>query len=246
MLRRGSLHGRSLATRTAARVAAAAAVESLAEDVGPPLTWDGVGGASLWYIALALAWLIAASAWAQAEPADRAAVSASVGREPMYCAATHPDRQLCTWRDARTFHLVCELDGSGKRTAAPCIRQPDNVEMWTFPTTSQTSRPGSTVRKTKRSRTELIAAARAELDAAQSLEQVVERIGAGPVWCQRGDGLVCSWHAVRRTPGYMRLSRIANAPGKKVNVRCGFDADGRSHGPGTCDVTVGGRPEAMH
>lgn len=176
---------------------------------------------------------------------DRAAVSASVGHEPMYCAATRLDRQLCTWRDARTFHLVCELDGSDKRTATPCVRQPDNVAMWTFPTTSQASRPGSTVRKTKGSRTELIAAARAELDAAQSLEEVVERIGAGPVWCQRGDGLVCSWHAVRRTPGYMRLSRIANAPGKKVNVHCRFDADGRLHGPGACDVTVGGRPEAM-
>ena len=196
------------------------------------------------HIAIAAMWMIVVSTTtARADPGSGAEITAQLGDGPMYCATTLPDRVLCTWHEARAFHLVCELDAAGKRTPAPCTRQPDNVQMSVFPA-KQPGGPGTVVHNPKvAARGEVIAAARAELDAAQSLEQVVEAVGAGPVWCQRRDVLVCSWHAVRRTPGYLRLSRVADAPGSKVNLRCTFDAEGRSHAPGACAVTVGGNPE---
>lgn len=188
----------------------------------------------------AIAFAVALPAGAQDEPAGLAAISAKAGHEPMYCATTTPDRQLCTWRDADTFRLVCELDAAGQRTATPCQRRPDNELMWTYPnsTTGQPTRAKAAARERLRSD------AKAQLDAARSLEQLVQFVGVGPVWC-RSDGaaMTCSWHAVRRTPGYVELSRIADAPRKKLNLHCVLAADGASRADDSCTMSVGGRPE---
>ena len=187
-------------------------------------------------IALVLA--IALPARAQEYLDDLPALSTKLGAKPMYCATTLPDRQICTWHD-RSFHLVCEFDGAGKRTGAPCSRQPDNVSMGTFPRTSAKDQDA----KMQRSKPILADAARTQLDDARSVEQVSAVIGAGPIWCHRGDLMTCSWHAVRRTPGYRRLARIADAPGKQLNVHCLFEVDGSARDKGSCTVLVGGRPE---
>jgi hypothetical protein len=55
--------------------------------------------------------------------------------------------------------------------------------------------------------------------------------------------MTCSWHAVRRTPGYIELSRIADEPRDKLNLRCVLAADGASRAGGSCTTAVGGRPE---
>jgi hypothetical protein len=189
---------------------------------------------------VAFAVFAAGAAWAQDDFADRAAVTAKVGREPYYCAHTLADRQLCTWSDGGADHLVCEFDAAGKRTATPCLRRPDNEQMWSFP--AATNGPRTTAKSNTRA--QLRAEAQAQLDATRSLEQMVSFVGAGPVWCHAdGAALTCSWHVVRRTPGYIEISRIANEPGKKANLHCVFAADGASRADGSCTTSIGGRAE---
>ncbi|MBW2494171.1 MAG: hypothetical protein JRE43_05425 [Deltaproteobacteria bacterium] len=81
----------------------------------------------------------------------------------------------------------------------------------------------------------------AALETAQSVRQVSEFVGAGPKSCSTdGEHLVCTWHAVRRTPGYISLARITRAPGKKLDMTCQFQDRGQSRDAGSCRAYVEG------
>jgi hypothetical protein len=161
-----------------------------------------------------------------------------LGIDPIYCASIAADRQICTWHEGRFSHFVCELDSEGRVVGEPCIRRDDNTTMTTF-RDAEIYPPGR--RRTQKvkeiCRTEFTA-----LEAAKSIREVGEFVGAGPKSCSvDGEDITCKWHAVRRTPGYISLARIARAPGKKLDVTCAFKANGQSRESGTCHVYVAGK-----
>jgi hypothetical protein len=175
---------------------------------------------------LLLAVLLVASApfrvaAADAEAVDVAGVSSKIGRDPLYCAAV-PGREICTWHEKRRArHVVCDFDEAGVRTDRSCLVKSDNEEMLSFP-----SRGRGRVGKAQKIRRELRSAAEAKLEGLRTLDDVIELAGAGPAWCRVGEEVTCVWKAVRRTPGYILLSRVANVQGKKLDVMCRFDGSG--------------------
>jgi hypothetical protein len=180
--------------------------------------------------------MLVASA-AAAQGGDLASLSAELGGEPLYCAHVAGDAQLCTWHVRRREHVVCELAADGQRTAAPCLRRPDNESMLTFPSGSG---PGPTV-WSRPSRSRLRHAARTELADARTLDDMVRLVGAGPVWCEQGEQLACGWYVRRRTPGYITVARAADAPGRKVGLVCRFAPDGS---PAACTAAASPRAPA--
>ena len=156
---------------------------------------------------------------------------------PVYCASIADDRQICTWHERNTHHYVCELDAEGRRVGDQCIHRLDNTSMSTFRgTTNYISGRRRRMMKTEMCQTEFTA-----LEAAKSIRQVCEFVGAGPKTCVvDGEEITCNWHAVRRTPGYISLARIARAPGKKLDMTCKFKERGENRESGTCQVYVAG------
>lgn len=191
-----------------------------------------------------LAWLVCAAlaAAAAAEQDDVARISGETGSRPLYCAELSPELRVCTWHERRTRHVVCEFDGEGRRTSEPCLRLDDNESMRVFPTRPTGANRGA--RRSEPSREEVRAEALRLLEAVPDVRGMVRLVGAGPVWCRRGEHLTCAWHAVRRTPGYVTLARVADAPGKKIGLVCRFELDGSSGGPGSCRAEPSGAPPA--
>jgi len=157
---------------------------------------------------------------ADAEAIDASDFSLKIGSGPLYCA-TVPGRQICTWHEKRTRHVVCDLDEAGVRTDQPCLITSDNEAMLSFPSRGRSSAGKMLTRKR-----DMQNAAREKLESLRTLDDVIELVGAGPAWCRVGEEVTCGWNAVRRTPGYIVLSRVANLPGKKVDVLCRFDRSG--------------------
>ncbi|MFP8878487.1 MAG: hypothetical protein AAEJ52_19285 [Myxococcota bacterium] len=166
-------------------------------------------------------------------------VSSKLGADPVHCAQL-PDQEICTWHlRARGEHIVCYFDVTEPSVNRPCLRTNDNLSMLVFPQRRFLKVTG--LRPTSR-QLQLSEEAKQQLDDSSTLEAVVKLIGAGPIWCRKGDALVCGWHAVRRTPGYITLARIAGAPGKKLAVVCRFAPDGLAREPGSCRVFKSSRP----
>lgn len=166
---------------------------------------------------------------------DVTAISRELGRKPLYCAQISAERTFCTWRDRRAHHLVCEFDANSFRTGKPCVRRPNNDSMRTYP-------PNTGKGARKRNDAAKISArkeARSALEATKNIDDVVRLVGAGPMWCQRNDRLLCGWHAARKTPGYVTLARVADSPGRKVALTCTFEANGSSI-PGACRAEAAG------
>ena len=155
---------------------------------------------------------------ADAEATDVSDVSWKIGSGPLYCA-TVPGRQICTWHEKRTQHVVCDFDEAGIRTERWCLKTSDNEVMSSFPGPPHR-------RKARTSNRDLRNAAQEKLGALRTLDDVIELVGAGPASCRVGETITCSWKLVRRTPGYILFSRVANAPGKKLDVLCRFDGSG--------------------
>jgi hypothetical protein len=155
---------------------------------------------------------------AYAEAIDVSDVSSKIGSGPLYCA-TVPGRQICTWHEQRTRHVVCDFDEAGIRTERWCLRTSDNEVMLSFPDPAHR-------RKARTTKRDLRNAAREKLGTLRILDDVIELVGAGPAWCRVGEKITCGWKIVRRTPGYILFSRVANAPGKKLDVLCRFDRSG--------------------
>lgn len=189
-------------------------------------------------LGLAGAFVILAGSPSKTDAGDSGDMSWVLGSPPMFCALVGGGRQLCTWHVGNSFHLVCELDGDGKTVGDPCVRRDDNVSMSTFSRKRSKFHSGTRRRKERREAGE---EAIAELDEAQSLRQVVELVGAGPRWCHSGASLTCTWHLVRRTPGYITIARVANAPGKKLDLICRFNESGETRDDGSCRAGVAGR-----
>jgi hypothetical protein len=159
-----------------------------------------------------------------------------LGTDPIYCAFIENDRQFCTWHEASALHLVCELDAKGRLIGEPCIRQDDNTSMHVFPSDNKTGRPD---RISPGKRRRMCEASLSTLNAAQSIRQVSEYVGAGPKSCHiDGDTTTCTWHAVRRTPGYIALARIVKTKSKKIDLICEFSENGKSRGDGSCRVGI--------
>jgi hypothetical protein len=153
------------------------------------------------------------------------------GGNPIYCASIAADRQICTWHEGRSHHYVCELDAEGRRIGESCFRQEDNTSMVTFPRSVE--KYSGRWRRMKKK--EVCEAEFAALEAVQSVREVSEFVGAGPKSCSvDGERLVCTWHAARRTPGYVSLARITRTPGKKVDMTCEFKDHGQTRESGTC------------
>jgi hypothetical protein len=162
----------------------------------------------------------------------------TLGRDPIYCAFIAADRQICTWHEGKSNHFVCELDSEGRLVGELCIRRDDNTSMTTFPSTAK-NRSGRRRRMEKKKVCETEFAA---LEAAKSVREVCEFVGAGPRSCSvNAEDITCTWHAVRRTPGYISLARIARAAGKKVDMTCQFKEHGQSRESGTCHVYIAGK-----
>jgi hypothetical protein len=161
-----------------------------------------------------------------------------LGGPPIYCAFIAADRQICTWHEARSRHFVCELDSEGRLVGELCIQQDDNTTMTTFPETAKYR----TGRRRQMKKKEMCQTEFAALEAAKSVRELCEFVGAGPRSCHvSGEDITCTWHAVRRTPGYISLARIARAPGKKVDMTCKFNDRGQSRESGTCHVYIAGK-----
>ncbi len=152
---------------------------------------------------------------------------------PIYCAFIGSDRQVCTWHEGRSHHTVCELDLTGSLAGELCFQQKDNDLMTIF------SHSMKKYRNTLRALHEIRKVCRGvlpTLEAAKSIRQVSELVGAGPVFCQVvGDVFTCKWHGVRRTPGYATLARVTmNEEGHKINLICKFKESGRNRDHGSC------------
>lgn len=66
-------------------------------------------------------------------------------------------------------------------------------------------------------------------------------VGEAPNSCVRsGADQACEWRAIRRTPGYEDLARIAGVRRKKVRLLCILPFDGSPRDPDSCRVLVGG------
>jgi hypothetical protein len=160
-----------------------------------------------------------------------------LGGPPIYCAFIAADRQICTWHEGRSHHYVCELDSEGRRVGELCIQRDDNTSMVTFRGTAR----NHSGRRRRMEKKEICQTEFAALEAAKSVLEVCEFVGAGPRSCSvDGEDITCTWHAVRRTPGYISLARIARAPGKKVDMTCKFKEHGESRESGTCYVYIAG------
>jgi hypothetical protein len=157
---------------------------------------------------------------------------------PIACAFVGSDRQICTWHVGRSHHLVCVVDPQGRIIEEPCLRHEDNTSMRTFPNRKSKHRSSIENRNKKEA---LRREAKAALDGARGFWQVIQLVGAGPSVCLGGEVLRCRWHAVRRTPGFITLSRIANTRGKRLELACTFTENGESRGHGSCQVHVEGR-----
>ncbi len=168
---------------------------------------------------------------AYAEAIDVSDVSRKIGSGPLYCA-TVPGRQICTWHEKRTQHVVCNFDETGIRIDRWCLITSDNELMITFPGPAPR-------RKARTANRDLRNAAREKLGALRTLDDVIELVGAGPAWCGVGEMITCGWRLARRTPGYILFARVANAPGKKLDVLCRFDRSGGILSDG-CHVEVMG------
>jgi len=159
------------------------------------------------------------------------------GGNLIYCASIATDRQICTWHEGRSYHYVCELDSEGRRVGEPCIRRDDNTSMITFPRSVE--KYSGRWRRMKQK--EVCEAEFAALEAAKSVREVSEFVGAGPRSCSVADeDLVCTWHAARRTPGYISLARISHTPGKKIDMTCEFKDHGQTRESGTCHAYIAG------
>jgi hypothetical protein len=182
--------------------------------------------------------MILGGCFAHATP-DQQQLIAALDSNPLYCATINESRRICTWHVERRHHVVCELDPSEQPAGASCSYQEDNSRMLVFPSLGskgqQGGAGGSSQKRAFRK------AARARLEAARTLAQVNGLVGAGPKVCQGEEPLTCTWHAVRRTPGYITLARIANAPGKKIDLICKFTDGGKSREAGACGAHVAGR-----
>jgi hypothetical protein len=172
-----------------------------------------------------------------ADPEDFDSLSRNLGGQPIYCAAIAADHRICTWHEGRYRHHVCEFDSEGKRVGEPCIQQDDNTTMTTFPRSVE--KYSGRLRRAKKR--EVCEAAFAALETAKSVREVNEFVGAGPKSCSvEGGHLSCTWHAVRRTPGYISLARISHASGKKIDMTCKFEDGGQSRDSGTCHLYTAG------
>ncbi len=158
-------------------------------------------------------------ATAYAEATDVSEFSWIIGSGPLYCANV-PGRQICTWDERRTQHVVCDFDEAGIRTGRSCLITSDNRVMQTFPNRTAHRRKARTANRDLRN------AAQAKLGTLRTLDDVIELVGAGPAWCGVGEKITCGWKLARRTPGYILFARVANAPGKKLEVWCRFDRSG--------------------
>lgn len=174
-----------------------------------------------------------------------AKLSARIGGAPDFCARIGEQGRVCTWHHRRQEHVVCAFGLPAlaqELMGETCLRTPDNENMQTFRVTR--SRKGARrYPDRKQQRTE----ARAALDRAERLADVIRLVGAGPRWCAAdGSGpasLACSWHLVRRTPGYNLFGRAANAPGKKLNLLCSFPGPLEPRAAGdACSIEEGGAP----
>jgi hypothetical protein len=166
------------------------------------------------------------------------AITMEAGSSPIYCAARSEAQRICTWHSQSNRHVVCRLDRRGDRVA-PRESYLDNDKMQTYP------RQKRHVRRQKRRvrNKELQAQAVEELEQAEeSLSGVIDLVGAGPVWCgSEAENLICGWHAIRRTPGYITLSRVSDAPDQKLGMICRFTAAGDRTTRG-CVVEISGVP----
>jgi len=172
-----------------------------------------------------------------AEFKDFDSLSRALGGPPIYCASIADDRRICTWHEGRSHHYVCELDSEGLRVGEPCIRQDDNTAMVTFPRSVEKY----SGRWRREKIMEVCEAEFAALEAAKSVRAVCEFVGAGPKSCSSdGEDLTCTWHAVRRTPGYISLARITRSPGKRFDMTCKFRDHGQTRDDGTCHVYIAG------
>jgi len=174
-----------------------------------------------------------------ADPDERDDGSWVFESTPIYCAAIGDDRHICTWHEGRSYHLVCELDSEGQLVEEPCIRRDDNVSMYTYPDRKVKKRSRLSDARMRR---KLCQEEFSALEAAKSIRQVSEFVGAGPNWCQiSGDALTCTWHAVRRTPGYISLARIVSTTHSKIDMNCKFKKNGQNREDGTCHAYIAGR-----
>lgn len=167
---------------------------------------------------------------------DLAATSARIGQAPEFCASISEGHQICTWLYRKSEHIVCEY-GTTRLLGGSCVRSPDNEAMHTF----ARSKRGKGAHRPP-DRREQRAAARATVEGAKRLADVIRLVGAGPRWCAAGSSLTCSWFLTRRTPGYNTFGRYANAPGKKLNLLCAFSGPTEARAPGSCTTTVRGSP----
>lgn len=178
-----------------------------------------------------------------AQASSDAAIAArtqAAGAPPLYCASVGAARIYCTWHERRVRHVVCEFGPGGD--AGRCRDFLDNESMNAFPNSRGKTRRGRRIAEADASKARLQASAQAELDAASTLDAVIELVGAGPLWCMEGETLLCGWKSVRRTPGYITLARAQNAPGKKIALICEFNADGSSRKPGSCTTEAASAP----
>lgn len=160
-----------------------------------------------------------------------------LGSSPIYCAFISADRQICTWHEGRSRHYVCELDSEGRPVGDFCIQRDDNTSMVTYRGTAG----NDTGRRRRMEKKEMCQAEFSALEAAKSVREVCEFVGAGPKSCfVAGEEVTCTWHAARRTPGYISLARIAHAPGKKVDMTCKFKEHGQNRESGTCHAYIAG------
>ena len=162
------------------------------------------------------------------------AITMQLGSSPRHCAALTAGHRVCTWHVERTRHVVCELDPA--RRSLQCLDSPDNENVQTFPSGSPRKRKANAAK-----RKALIEAARAELSGAHTLWDLTRLVGAGPRECDAGERLACSWHLVRRTPGYVTLARITEAPGKKIDLECTLPDRTAPRAPASCRVGVSER-----
>jgi hypothetical protein len=169
---------------------------------------------------------------------DRLQASSVFGSVPISCALVGIDRQICTWHEGRSHHVVCEIDSKGQLVGEPCVRSADNESMRAFPSRKSKYRSGIDARNQKEA---LRREAKSLPAAARSLRDVIDLVGAGPSLCMGGDVLSCRWHAVRRTPGFITLSRIANTRGMRLDLICKFKSNGDDREQGSCNVGIAGR-----
>ena len=172
-----------------------------------------------------------------ADREDFDSLSREFGGSPIYCASIAADHRICTWHEGRTQHYVCEFDAEGRRIGEPCIQQDDNTSMVTYPRSVEKY----SGRWRREKIMEVCEAEFAALEAAKSVREVSGFVGAGPKSCSiDGEDLGCTWHAVRRTPGYISLARITRTPGDKVDMTCRFKDHGETRESGSCHAYVAG------